>query len=68
MVAIDENSNWGWKEKDGCEKHCTNRSTRLDVLALREKRGVLEDSKIRALVVGLWAMLSFNVWHIVRTK
>lgn len=39
MVAIDENSNWGWKEKDGCEKHCTNRSTRLDVLALREREG-----------------------------
>lgn len=39
MVAIDENSNWGCKEKDGYEKHCTNRSTRLDVLALREREG-----------------------------
>jgi len=39
MTEIDENSNWGWKEKGGYEKHCTKRSTRLNHLVLREREG-----------------------------
>lgn len=39
MIETDENSNWGWKEKGGYETHCTNRSTRLNHLALREREG-----------------------------